>query len=513
MINIFKATSVIILLFTFIGCESTEQIEKNYDEAKVYSEKAYRDTLKSSKEVYEKTSQYTSEKSVIIKKETDELYKKSKLEAENIYINTKDYAGEKYKKFMTKDVTFESFYREDTSLSWIIALSLTAVAIASVIITAGASTPAVVTSFGTWIGGLGGLHGAAATSYGLALLGGGSVASGGFGILGGSVLLTGAFIFGTETIADYAIEKTFVEYDYSKFSKASKNMLTLPLPKNDSGSELYTKSINILSDIDLNVPLSSEVSQKNIAYVIAKLHNASEVDVEKDQLSRREALLSLLYFISNNYEKSLLHSKNSIELAKEAKITYTLPSFIHATSSLYTERLNINYIINTDLRYSMLEEPENPLSSLMIAVFMDRLMYRLEDGSITYDSLNQVYLITKDSILKDDRLKNYTMILSRYFMRIKIEQQKISSLTQTSNTVIKKSKEVLTACNKSFDSYKTLVNGSKLIILDLESISDNDENQKKLIEFQELNNKYHNDIDRLRKLIEELELYQETIKL
>ncbi len=46
---------------------------------------------------------------------------------------------------------------------------------------------------GTWIGEMAGLSGAAATSYGLALLGGGSLASGGLGMAGGSTVLGIAF--------------------------------------------------------------------------------------------------------------------------------------------------------------------------------------------------------------------------------------------------------------------------------------------------------------------------------
>lgn len=42
---------------------------------------------------------------------------------------------------------------------------------------------------GGWIGNMAGLSGAAATSFGLALLGGGSLASGGFGMFGGSIML------------------------------------------------------------------------------------------------------------------------------------------------------------------------------------------------------------------------------------------------------------------------------------------------------------------------------------
>ena len=42
---------------------------------------------------------------------------------------------------------------------------------------------------GGWIGSMAGLSGAAATSFGLALLGGGSLVSGGFGMLGGSIML------------------------------------------------------------------------------------------------------------------------------------------------------------------------------------------------------------------------------------------------------------------------------------------------------------------------------------
>ena len=46
---------------------------------------------------------------------------------------------------------------------------------------------------GGWIGSIAGLSGAAATSYGLALLGGGSLTSGGFGMAGGSILLGSLF--------------------------------------------------------------------------------------------------------------------------------------------------------------------------------------------------------------------------------------------------------------------------------------------------------------------------------
>lgn len=60
--------------------------------------------------------------------------------------------------------------------------------VGAAVLTGGSASP-LASAVGTAIGNSAGLYGAAATSYGLALLGGGSLAAGGSGMLGGGLLL------------------------------------------------------------------------------------------------------------------------------------------------------------------------------------------------------------------------------------------------------------------------------------------------------------------------------------
>ena len=129
----------------------------------------------------------------------------------------------------TEYATFASFYKEASSVGWVLAAVIALITGAVIIFTGGTASP-LVAGIGTWLGGMMGLSGIAATNAGLALLGGGSIASGGLGIVGGTALLTAALTFSTEVVFDYSIGKTVSEYNYSDLAKQSKTMVTLPLP-------------------------------------------------------------------------------------------------------------------------------------------------------------------------------------------------------------------------------------------------------------------------------------------
>lgn len=87
--------------------------------------------------------------------------------------------------------TFE-ILESDSKILWWLAFRLAIVGGGLLFFSGGTATPAVA-GIGTWIGGLMGLSGIAATNAGLALLGGGAIASGGFGVIGGATLLTAAW--------------------------------------------------------------------------------------------------------------------------------------------------------------------------------------------------------------------------------------------------------------------------------------------------------------------------------
>ncbi len=457
-------------------------------------------------------------------------------------------------KMTTDDVTFESFYKESSSVGWILTGVLALLAIVTIIFTGGTGSPIVV-SIGTWIGGTMGLSGAAATNAGLALLGGGSIASGGFGILGGTVVLTAALTFGTEVVVDYTVSKALDTYSYSNFSQNSKNMITLPLPKNSNGSDIYEGAMDLIEEIDAELPLSSKATQLTIkraidllkpmpkseyeraqsivnemgvsdtwnnpqrfndAYDIANRYEG-EKTLDNDERAKKESLLSVLYFISNDYRKAGEYAKKSISLASKENIKHTFPSYIYATSLLYEKSFNYDNLADEYLKYSFVNESNNPIIPLLLSIHLDRMMYRFGDGMIDEKALSKVYSIISDESLKDFRLQNYIIILSRYIVRLKLEQQKISSLSAANNKTIKNSPKSLVSVEKSYESYEYLIDGAKDIVKSLEIIEVEDEKdietKKQVNTFKELIAQYDNDKTRLHGLVQDLEAYQSSLSI
>jgi hypothetical protein len=149
----------------------------------------------------------------------------------------------------TEYATFESFYKESSAIGWILAM-VVALSVGVVIFFTGGAASPIVAGFGSWIGGMMGLSGIAATNAGLALLGGGSIASGGFGIIGGTALLTASLSFGIDIVFDYTAGEVVSVYKYSNLTEHSKKMLTLPLPMNDSGPNAYEIAMEVLEGIE-----------------------------------------------------------------------------------------------------------------------------------------------------------------------------------------------------------------------------------------------------------------------
>ncbi|NOZ91528.1 MAG: hypothetical protein GXO60_09620 [Epsilonproteobacteria bacterium] len=427
------------------------------------------------------------------------------------YNDIKTYSQEKIHDIATEDMTFESFYKESSTIGWIAAAVGAVIAVATIFFTGGTASP-IVAGIGSWIGGMMGLSGAAATNAGLALLGGGSIASGGLGIVGGTALLTAALSYSTDIVFDYTVGTAVSTYNYNKFSEQSKNMTTLPLPKNSDGCDSYEEAMDILENINEEVSISNSSNQQIIQKAIIAA-NKVEKDIDKDDLAKNEALLALLNFITNNYEKAKQHALKSINLSKKIDTKYTLPAFIYATSSMYDETFNFDEITNDYFKYSIINEPDNPIIPLLFSIYLDRMMYRFNDNYLKPNALNKVFTIASNKAIEDKKIQNYIIILSRYIIRLKIEQQKISSLTTTANETIKNSVKTLYITKESIKNYTSLINGAEKIIdtfPKLENDEENKENLEKIKTFSNLITEYKNDKDRLKNLIDSLEKYQQN---
>lgn len=409
----------------------------------------------------------------------------------------------------TEYATFESFYKESSAIGWILAAVVALIVGAVIFFTGGAASPIVV-GIGSWVGGMMGLSGIAATNAGLALLGGGSIASGGFGIIGGTVLLTVALSFGTDIVVDYTIGKAVSEYKYSNLTEYSKKMPTLPLPMNDSGPNAYEDAIKVLEDIDKESPIFTKKNQQIISSSITALKTNQDIP-DVDESAKNNSLLSLLYFVSNDFVKAKEFADLAIKSARSTGIRRTLPAFIYATSSLYEEDFNFTSITNNYFRYSILAEPDNPLIPLLFSIYLDRMLLRFNDGFLDEKSLSKIFDIMLSPSLEENRVLNYTVLLSRYFLRLKLEQQKITSLSASSNEKIKNSPRTLDTVIDSLKRYNVLFNDSNDIMSLYLALEMDDDDRVKATEFHRLLVSYIQDKKRLALLINDLKNYQENL--
>ncbi len=409
----------------------------------------------------------------------------------------------------TEYASFESFYKESSAIGWILAGILAFIAGAVIIFTGGTASPIVI-SFGSWIGGMMGLSGIVATNAGLALLGGGSIVSGGFGIIGGTALLTAALSFGTDIVIDYTIGEAVGAYKYSNLTEHSKKMLTLPLPMNDSGPDAYESAMEILEGIDKESPIFSNNNQQVIRRSKTALETSHYI-TDVDEQAKNDSLLSLLNFVSNDYVKAKEFANLAIKSARASEIKRTLPAFIYATSSLYEENFDFTSITKNYFRHSILAEPDNPLIPLLFSIYLDRMLLRFNDSFLDEKSLNNIFDIMQSPSIEEHRLMNYTILLSRYFIRLKLEQQKITSLSNSSNETIKNSPKTLEAVIDALQRYDVLINDSKkamkhFLVLEPES----EEDRNKAAEFHGLLVSYIQDKERLSALIDDLKKYQDS---
>ena len=226
-----------------------------------------------------------------------------------------------------------------------------------------------------------GLTGVAATNAGLALVGGGAIAAGGLGIAGGAAAITVAIEVATATaviageeIYDSMTEQRETDALYARLVSQSKGLITFPIPKSNSGSNAVKEAMSILQEIDIEQPLSTENNRRLIRKAVSKLRwtpDAQEdalaalahIDKEEAHLSARNqesamkavdillessvvaelrdaALLSLLYFMLDDYRKAGHYAARAVEIAQAKDpegytVRIGLPTFISATCSLY----------------------------------------------------------------------------------------------------------------------------------------------------------------------------------
>lgn len=411
--------------------------------------------------------------------------------------------------------SFESFYRQSWSMSpwsWALAAVAAIATVVAVIVFAPSAGP-IVSGVGTWIGGMFGFSGAAATNFGLALLGGGAVASGGFGIVGGTALLTAAFTFGTDIVIDYAAGLAVESYQYEKFAAASQQMVTLPLPRSKKGPRSYEHAVYMLRDVNADEPLSSQGNRTLVRSVIDDMRQRSTVGFDAADLARHESMLALLYFVTDDYRAAKEHARAGYFSARNAGMVSTVPAFVLGTAQLYDDQVNFENAV-TLFRSAIESEPDNPLVPLLFSVFLDRMTYRINDGALSVRDLDAVAAVGSAREIEKVWAPVQVILLSRYVTRLKLEQQKIASLATSSNAAIRGSSATLEVVRASLRDYEHLLDRSYFFAGALSSPGavPSEDLPPDLRETGKLLDQYASDRERLRRLVADLHAYQESLR-
>lgn len=359
--------------------------------------------------------------------------------------------------------TFESFYKEGgTIVIWMSAAAAAIAGGALLYFSAGTATP-IVASMGTWVGSMMGYSGIAATNAGLALLGGGSVASGGLGMLGGTALLTAALMFVPGVAIDSSFNRVVEEYNYSQFVEKSRNMASLPFPKNSSGPDSYEAAYEVLEKANKNESPFSNFNQGVTQEAIHVLQTTEDRSASSGEIARSQTLLALLQFLSNDYVSAKVTANNAYRLARSVDDKATLPAFIYSVSSLYDKKINFAETLKF-FQWSIEGELSNPLTPLLFAAYLDRMMYRLNDGALSPNDLSLVYDFTNS--LEYDKRKYIIQLglLNRYLIRLFSEQSNIKALTGTENKVIRGSLGTLSDAKASLERYKKLLLAANTVL-------------------------------------------------
>jgi len=422
----------------------------------------------------------------------------------------------------SEQATFESLYRKKFSISWawVVVPAVVVGGVAFVAITGGAGIPAVIATVGTSIGGAMGLSGIAATNAGLAMLGGGAIAAGGFGIAGGVAVIAAVFTFSTDLVLEYSIGRAMDSYNYNRLVAASKEMPTLMLPVNVNGSKVYADAIVQLGDIEIgeDTPISHPINVAVIHGVIANLTRQLTLERRGELLDvswwkerpviftagehlRHETLLSILYFIVNDYQTAKTYAFRAISRAETEQLRSSVPTFIFAATSLYDEDSGAVNAALGHFREALVMEPDNHFVPILFSILLDRMFLRIEEGTLTDEDIDTLRQIAETEELSQHIKTNYAILLGRYLVRLKFEQQKILAMTGSRYEMLRSAPETVTKVTEALAKYQYLVYLSDNLVANANALKLSEKRDKGLMELFELQKQYAEESSRLKLVV------------
>ncbi len=358
--------------------------------------------------------------------------------------------------------TFESFYSSGGIGFWgwtgIIVGTIAVAAFTYITFGGGAAAaPAWMTAVGGWIGSTVGLSGIAASNFGLALLGGGSIAAGGLGVAGGVAVLAAALSFGTDVAISYGTDIALESWNQTRFINANKEMIMLPIPRNEKGGKAYKAAIEYLNEYFKEDKLINDPENQSVVNsALGLLQGKMSAEKDKDYILKNDVLLALLKLQTNDYSGAAYAANRAMLEAREQKEVESLPAFIYALASLSNPETTCDDGIIYALHKAYVLEPKNKMIPIMTGCCMDRIMYRYHYGKITSTHLKEYFeTITNEELNDELAAESLNIFLTRCLIELKRTKQDFYIITKDESLM--NDDDIVAELKKRYDRHVSLI--------------------------------------------------------
>ena len=179
---------------------------------------------------------------------------------------------------------------------------------------------------------------------------------------------------------------------------------------------------------------------------------------------RELALLAMLELYTADYERAGNAARQALARSAQGKHRVTVLHYIDAVAMLASDRPDHERSFAAFER-AVLDEPDNPLASVLFAAYLDRLVTRMNDRSVPDGLLHEAHELSAS--LKDERQRSVVRLglLSRYLIRVKQEQQVVVSL-MPSREAQAPAADLLDSLEAAAGSYGDLIGAAQDRMLD-----------------------------------------------
>ena len=174
-------------------------------------------------------------------------------------------------------------------------------------------------------------------------------------------------------------------------------------------------------------------------------------------------MLALLHFVSNDYESAGKFAQRAMLHGQKQKLNVSLPEYIHGVSLLYERDIDFETVVR-HFSNSLRAQPENTLAPLMYAVILDRVHYRMNEGSLGAAELNQIAFWTDPSVLGREALPVHVVLLARYLLRLFDSQQAIELPVSLDGENGRYEESNVLAARQALGEYRVLIEGGHFLV-------------------------------------------------